>query len=490
MRNLHLNVWIVLFFVIVGGLSSAQTVSSLELSENPHSVLSALVSFEVLGAPAGTEVRVRYESEEETGETPAYPVEEGTQEVAVLGLLPETTYDVTVEVSGSSEAASRTESFTTGSLPEPLQNVTIEATGESPEGYTLVETFLGPKFVFAFDGEGRIRWYKDFRNEPRGFETKIQPNGNFTTYVGLSFGFQPTYGKFIEYTPDGEELRTYSAQPPYYTDSHELLLTTNEGGEVDYAHFFSYDLQPIDEAPPVGGDVGTRTAGHQLLRQSPEGDIDFFWNAWDHFGVEDWIEPRGSEEYEDFDHPNSLDIDEDGNYIVSMRSFGAVLKLNAKTGDLLWQLGGRKNQFEILDDPLNGFSAQHTAYMTDAGTLLILDNGARHDPQQSRAVEYELDLEAMTATMVWEFRPEGVYSPIVSSAERLQNGNTLVGFGIPSQIYEVDAEGETLWEVAITHKEGEDVVEGEEAAEGEEADNSVPFYRANRLPSLYEYSVP
>ena len=489
MRNPYFNVTAVLFFVILGGISSAQTVSSLELSENPHSVLSALVSFEVLGAQSGAEVRVRYETEGDAGETPAYPVTEGAQEVAVLGLLPETTYDMTVEVSGSSEGTSRTESFTTSSLPEPLQNVTIETTGESPEGYTLVETFLGPKFVFAFDGDGRVRWYKDFTDEPRGFETKIQPNGNFTTFVGLSFGFEPTYGKFVEYTPSGEEVRTYSAQPPYYTDSHELLLTTNESGEVEHAHFFSYDLQPIAEAPPIGGEAGTRTAGHQLLRQTPDGQNDFFWNAWDHFEPADWIEPRGSEEYEDFDHPNSLDIDEDGNYIVSMRSFGAVLKLNAKTGDLLWQLGGRKNQFEIVNDPLNGFSAQHTAYMTDAGTLLILDNGARHDPQQSRAVEYELDLEAMTATMVWEFRPEGIYSPIVSSAERLQNGNTLVGFGIPSQIYEIDAEGETVWEAAMTHKEGE-VVAGEEAAAGEEASNSVPFYRANRLLSLYEFRVP
>ena len=310
------------------------------------------------------------------------------------------------------------------------------------------------------------------------FETKLQPHGTFTTYVGLSFGFQPTYGKFIEYTPSGEEVASYGADPPFYTDSHELLLTTNERGEVEYAHFFTYDLQPLNEVPPIGGEVGTRTAGHQLLRQTPEGKIDFFWNARDHFGAEDWIEPRGNAEYEDFDHPNSLDIDQDGHYIVSMRSFGAVLKLNAKTGELLWQLGGRQNQFEIIGDPLDGFSAQHTAYMTGADTLLILDNGPRHDPQQSRAVEYRLDTEAMSATMIWEFRPEGVFSPVVSSAERLQNGHTLVGFGIPSHIFEVDANGDVLWEVKLTHEDGER--DGEPAA----------FYRANRLASLYEFRAP
>ena len=412
-------------------------------------------------------------------QTPLYPVETGPQSIAVLGLLAESTYDVTVEVQVSDrEMRSSTRQFTTGSLPDDLQNLTIDVTGESPEGYTLVETFFGPKFVFAFDARGRIRWYKDFAGEPMAFETKLQPHGTFTTYVGLSFGFQPTYGKFIEYTPSGEEVASYGADPPFYTDSHELLLTTDERGEVEYAHFFTYDLQPLDEVPPIGGEIGTRTAGHQLLRQTPEGKIDFFWNARDHFSAEDWIEPRGNAEYEDFDHPNSLDIDQDGHYIVSMRSFGAVLKLNAKTGELLWQLGGRQNQFEIIGDPLDGFSAQHTAYMTGADTLLILDNGPRHDPQQSRAVEYKLDMEAMSATMIWEFRPEGVYSPVVSSAERLQNGHTLIGFGIPSHIFEVDVNGDVLWEVKLTHEDGER--DGEPAA----------FYRANRLASLYEFRAP
>ena len=481
--RIYLYVVFTLFVVGIGGLGSAQTVSSLQVRENPHSVLSALVSLEVLGAPEGAEVMVRYETEDEpAGETPAYPVQEGAQEVAVLGLLPETTYDVTAFVSSAdAEAQSITESFTTGSLPELLQDLTIETTGEGPEGYTLVETFLGPKFAFAFDGEGRIRWYKDFRGEPAHFETKLHPHGNYTTFVGQSYGFQPTDGQFVEYTPSGEEVATYQANGPLYTDSHEILLTTDESGEVEYAHFFSYDLRRITEVPPVGGEVGTRTAGHQLLRQTPEGKIDFYWNAWDHFELADWTQPRGDPNYQDFDHPNSLDFDLDGNYIVSMRSFGAVLKLNAKTGDLLWQLGGRGNQFEIVDDPLNGFSAQHTAYITDEGTLLVFDNGMTHDPPQSRAVEYELDLEAMTATMVWEFRPEpndAVYSHIVSSAERLQNGHTLVGFGVKGRIFEVDAQSEPVWEASITRPNDEGEPQG------------VLFYRANRLPSLYEFREP
>jgi hypothetical protein len=57
----------------------------------------------------------------------------------------------------------------------------------------------------------------------------------------------------------------------------------------------------------------------------------------------------------------------------------------------------------------------------------------------------------------WEWAPiPANFAAIVSSARRLPNGNTLVGFGLaegvagstgPTAFYEVDAGGETLWRV-------------------------------------------
>lgn len=34
------------------------------------------------------------------------------------------------------------------------------------------------------------------------------------------------------------------------------------------------------------------------------------------------------------------------------------------------------------------------------GNLLLFDNGLRHDPSETRAVEYRLDNTAMTATLL------------------------------------------------------------------------------------------
>jgi hypothetical protein len=106
---------------------------------------------------------------------------------------------------------------------------------------------------------------------------------------------------------------------------------------------------------------------------------------------------------------------------------------------------------------------------------LFYDNGLLHTPPESRAVEYRLDLGAMTATLVWQYRHDPpLFTPFVGSVQRFQNGNTLVGFGAAATMTEVTPEGQVLWEGRLT-------VNGQ----------PVPyFYRARRVASLYRYQPP
>ena len=57
-----------------------------------------------------------------------------------------------------------------------------------------------------------------------------------------------------------------------------------------------------------------------------------------------WIEPPRPDpvnpEQPDYDHPNAIGFDRDGNYIVSWRNLGQVTKIDAQTGQVLWRLGG------------------------------------------------------------------------------------------------------------------------------------------------------
>ncbi|MHC4285710.1 MAG: aryl-sulfate sulfotransferase, partial [Planctomycetota bacterium] len=135
-----------------------------------------------------------------------------------------------------------------------------------------------------------------------------------------------------------------------------------------------------------------------------------------------------------FPHMNAIDIDEDGHILLSSRHLSEVTKINRDTGEIIWRLSGipKNNDFTYVnDDQLQGFRNQHAIRPTGNGRYLLFDNGNLHSPSVSRAVEYELDLNAMTATVVWEFRETpDVYSHYMANTQRLPNGNTLINWAI------------------------------------------------------------
>jgi hypothetical protein len=453
------------------GPSRAPTISALTVAPNPYNTLSFVVTFR---GDRVDSARVLYREPSGAVDTTPFCRAMGDSfRLVALGLRQTTAYASIVEIRGrGGSATSDTMTFVTDSLPSVLRGVHLNGqTGTPSAGYILLSLTLPPdttSFAIAFDGAGQVRWYRGFPRGVSAGEAKQQANGHFTIFLGETRGWDATYGRYLEFTPSGEIVRTVDASAPFYTDNHELLLTGSDGS-VDAAHFFGYELRTADLSFK-GGPADALVAGHTLLRESVDGQVRFFWNAWDHFTLDDWIEPTGVNPPLDFDHPNSLDFDRDSNYVVSFRHMGEITKIDARTGNIIWRFGGRNNQFTILNDPLGGFSAQHSVRVLDDGDLLVYDNGLRHAPQESRAVEYRLDPQAKTATLVWEYRhPQPVYTPFAGSVQRLANGNTLVGFSTVGVIAEVAPDGTPVWEGTPT---------------------SGYFYRATKIASLYRYARP
>jgi hypothetical protein len=351
----------------------------------------------------------------------------------------------------------------------------VTTTGSGGPGLTITTVQVGGDAVFAlgFDSAGTIRWYRRFdRTEPVGGELKQQPNGNFTMYAGVSFGSQKVPGHYVEFTAAGDSVRGWTVAPPRYVDDHELLLTGS--GADERVHWFTYDHRTTD-LTAIGGAADASLAGHQLVRMRVDGTVEFEWDAWDHITLDEWIEPPRPGPVDpaqpDFDHPNSIGFDRDGNYVVSWRNLGQVMKIDAASGEVIWRLGGLRGDFTFVNDPLNGFSAQHSARILPNGNLLLYDNGVRRQPQESRAVEYALDPVAKTATLVWEFRRSPIiYTPFVGLVQRLASGNTLVAYGQAGHAAEVTPQRTAAWEADVA-------VDGQPAF----------VYRMVRIRSLYAY---
>jgi hypothetical protein len=480
------GVWLVLCVTLAFGLACHDTttvipppsLTAVAMLADSIDALAAVVDVQARGADSAS-VTCQTDSGPVVA-TPTFPLDGGAGRIAALGFQPETDYRCAVAALGpGGSTTSGAVDYRTSGLPALVAAARLGITGSPPPGYVVTEVSGGSSAVtLAFDSTGRVRWYRSFATHTgeAAMQTEQLSNGHFTIYVGASTGWQPVDGRYIEFLPDGEIVRTFAASAPYYTDNHELQLSVVRGA-VTGAHLFGYDLRTMD-LTAQGGRANQPVAGHTLLRLSSTGATEFHWSAWDHFSIDDWlfVPPNvGTYPTIDFDHPNSLAIDRDGNYIVSFASLGEITKIDAASGAVLWRFGGRHNQFTIVGDALGGFGFQHDVRILPNGDLLFYDNGLAHNPPESRAVEYRLDLGTMTATLVWEYRHiPALFTPIVGSVQRFQNGNTLVGFGAAARMVEVTAAGQVLWEGRLT-------LNGQPVSY---------FYRARRVPTLYHYERP
>jgi Arylsulfotransferase (ASST) len=154
--------------------------------------------------------------------------------------------------------------------------------------------------------------------------------------------------------------------------------------------------------------------------------------------------PRRATTPYDYFHINSIDVDTDGNLLVSARNTHAVYKLSRHTGGILWRLGGKRSDFTF--GPGTRFAWQHDARRLPDGTLSLFDNEAA--PQvgrQSRVIVLRLDLRHRRAMLVRSFvhRPPFV-SVDQGNAERLPDGHFFVGWGHEPYYTEFDQRGRML----------------------------------------------
>lgn len=268
---------------------------------------------------------------------------------------------------------------------------------------------------------------------------KIQPDGLLTyydTHVEYFYVMNALYSVI-------DSVRCGNG---YSTDGHELLLLPN-----GHALLMSYDDQAVDMSWIVsGGNPDAVVAGLIIQELDRERDVVFQWRSWDHFQITDATEFDLTRGFVDYAHGNAIESDADGNLLISSRHMDEITKVSRATGEIIWRLGGKNNQFTFVNDPI-GFSHQHAVRRIPNGNITLFDNGNFHRPCFSRAVEYALDEDRKTATLVWQYRhvPD-VCGFALGYVQRLPGGHTLIGWGATNPtVTEVAADGTVVSELTL-----------------------------------------
>ncbi len=140
-------------------------------------------------------------------------------------------------------------------------------------------------------------------------------------------------------------------------------------------------------------------------------------------------------------HVNSIELDKDGNLLVSARNTSTVYKVDRSTGAILWRLGGKRTDFKM--GPGATFALQHDARRLADGTISIFDDEAA--PTTSRAIVLDVDETAMTANLVRAYpHPHGKQATSQGNVQVLPNGNVFVGWGSTGYASEFTSDGALL----------------------------------------------
>ena len=167
------------------------------------------------------------------------------------------------------------------------------------------------------------------------------------------------------------------------------------------------------------------------------------------------------------------------NIIIDGRETNIILILDKKTGKIVWQLGPDYDRTPE-EKAIGWIIGQHHAHMIPLGlpgegNILVYDNGgwggygnpnpgAPHGVKAAqRDYSRVLEIDPVAMKIVWQYTPHEAgflvpldayrfYSPFISSAQRLPNGNTLICEGSDGRVFEVTAEHEIVWEYVCPYK--------------------------------------
>jgi hypothetical protein len=350
---------------------------------------------------------------------------------------------------------SKTKISPTAALPTNFPAVTIDSSNNPSNGKIFITNFaLTPdsigNFLMILNNDGSVAKYKQL-SEP-SFNFQVLPNGELSyANVIVNYG---DYGdvKWMVTDTSLTPVDSFQCGNGYNADLHDFLLLPN-----GHAILFAYDPEPFDMSP-YGGNPNATVIGAVIQEIDASKNVVFQWRTWDYLPITDsYIDPTTSTV--DLIHANAFDVDANGNILLSMRHLSSIIKIDRQTGNIDWILGGKQNQFTFINEnPSNSpnyFSFQHNVKIQPNGDITLFDNGNQHSPEYSRGVEYTLDEQNMTATLVWEYRhTPDIYAYAMGTVQKLTNGNTIIGWGIASSagapiLTEIKPDNTTALEISL-----------------------------------------
>jgi hypothetical protein len=333
-------------------------------------------------------------------------------------------------------------------LRPPVLTVTASSPATAP-GDLFTAPYDGPgqSGPMILDPDGGLVWFKALPKHTSATNLRVQEYASKPVLTWWQ-GDISVHG-----FGQGEDVILDSAYAPIahvkagnglQADLHDFQLTPQGTALITAYDPIYCNLSSV--GGPADGAVTDGTFEEIDVRT---GLVMYQWTSLDHVALAESYAPANTSDTAfpfDFFHINSINLDQDGSLLISARNTWAAYDLNAQTGQIVWQLGGRHSSFTLGAGTATAW--QHDPRQLANGAFSIFDNGASPTVHsQSRGIVVSLEPQGKTATLVSEF----VHTPPLSSksqgnVQALANGDFLVGWGELPDFSEFGPTGQLLFD--------------------------------------------
>jgi hypothetical protein len=280
-----------------------------------------------------------------------------------------------------------------------------------------------------------------------------------------------------DYQREGSSVGYYGPHENPLTDKGKTLILVHEDVhvpkisdkkllddkiiEVDWEGNILWEWKASDHFDEFGFDEHAKNVLFRNPSIVPSGSGDWMHiNSMSTLGPNKWYD-AGDERF----HPDNI--------IFDARNTNILAIISKETGEIVWQIGPNYDTNAKLKK-LGWIIGQHHFHMIPKGLpgegeFLVYDNGgaagygapnpASPFGARNAVRDYSrvLQIDPITLEITWQYTPEEeghalfadgskFYSPYISSAQRLPNGNTLITQGSDGRVFEVTADHEIVWE--------------------------------------------
>lgn len=245
---------------------------------------------------------------------------------------------------------------------------------------------IGNPGPMILDQRGDLIWARHFDNQYGGqaYDFKVQKYGNkdyLTFWLGDDRVRGHGSGSYYMLNASYDVVHRVDAANGLSADLHEFLITPEGTALLTAYEIVEHDLTGLPDYQPDEDTPEPSYIWDCVLQEVDleTGSLVFQWRASEHIDLSSTyrgIGPGGSKD-DPFDwiHLNSIEKDALGNYLISARYTHSLTYIDGRNGEIIWQLGGRANDFQDLSGGnATNFAWQHDARFLSADSFPVMYN--------------------------------------------------------------------------------------------------------------------